>query len=211
MLEKYDLVIILGSQVKKRDNRYFLALHTELKARAAGIAYQKGIVKKFIISGGYNFGVRYDYSKILNNPDFSFEFFALARWEKSEAQIIAEFLHEEYKIPLQDMFLEELSATTEESVEILKILLKRKTFSFAKRIGVLTLLSHMERALLLFKNANLKVKPVFAEELLVLEEYGIDKICEFYSIPSDKEGEKIKKIEKLILKCKEVSQRFCLS
>jgi hypothetical protein len=27
-------------------------------------------------------------------PNFSFEAFALARWEKSEAQIIAEFLHE---------------------------------------------------------------------------------------------------------------------
>jgi hypothetical protein len=42
MLEEYDLAIVLGSQVKKWDNRYFLAPHTELKARAAGIAYQRG-------------------------------------------------------------------------------------------------------------------------------------------------------------------------
>ncbi|MCS7369459.1 MAG: YdcF family protein [archaeon GBS-70-058] len=210
-MEKYDLVIVLGSQVKKRDNRYFLAPHTELKARAAGIAYKRGIVKKFIISGGYNFGVRYDYSSILEKPNFSFEAFALARWEKSEAQIIAEFLHEEYKVPLQDMLLEELSATTEENVEFLKTLLKRQTFNFAKRIGVLTILSHMERALPLFKRANLDVKPLFAEELLILEKYGVDKICEFYSIPSDKEEEKIKKIEELISKCKEVSRQFYLT
>jgi len=209
ILENYDLVIVLGSQVKKQDNRYFLAHHTELKARAAGIAYQRGIVKKFIISGGYNFGVRYDYSRILENPNFSFEAFALARWEKSEAQIIAEFLHEEYKVPLQDMLLEELSSTTEENVEFLKILLKRQTFSFAKRIGVLTILSHMERALPLFKKANLNVKPLFAEELLVLEKYGISKICEYYSISADKEEEKMKRIEELISKCKEVSQQFC--
>jgi len=210
MLEEYDLAIVLGSQVKKWDNRYFLALHTELKARAAGIAYQMGVVKKFIISGGYNFGVRYDYSRILETPNFSFEAFALARWKKSEAQIIAEFLHEEYNVPLQDMLLEELSATTEENVEFLKILLKRQTFNFAKRIGVLTLLPHMERALPLFKKANLNVKPIFAEELLVLEKYGVDKICEYYSIPSDKEEEKMKRIEELISKCKEVSQRFYL-
>jgi uncharacterized SAM-binding protein YcdF (DUF218 family) len=107
------------------------------------------------------------------------------------------------------MLLEELSSTTEENVEFLKILLKRQTFNFAKRIGVLTLLHHMERALPLFKRANLNVKPIFAEELLVLEKYGIDKICEYYSIPSDKEAERMKRIEELISKCKELAQRFC--
>jgi hypothetical protein len=40
----------------------------------------------------------------------------------------------EYKVPLQDMLLEELSSTTEENVEFLKILLKRQTFNFAKRL-----------------------------------------------------------------------------
>jgi hypothetical protein len=53
------------------------------------------------------------------------------------------------------------------------------------------------------------VKPIFAEELLVLEKYGVDKICEFYSIPSDKEAERMKRIEELISKCKELAQRFC--
>jgi hypothetical protein len=53
------------------------------------------------------------------------------------------------------------------------------------------------------------VKPIFAEELLILEKYGIDKICEYYSIPSDNEAERMKRIEELISKCKELAQQFC--
>jgi hypothetical protein len=206
MLEKYDLVIVLGSQIRRQRGRYFLAPHTELKALAAGICWQKEITKKFIISGGYNFGVRYDDNKVLKTPDFSFEAFTHARRKKSEAQIIAEFLHEKFNVPLDAMLLEELSATTEESVEFLKILLKRSTFTFAKRIGVLSLLSHMKYALPLFRSANLNVEPLFAEELLVLEKFGVNKICEYYSIPLEKKG-RAKKIEELLSKCKAASKR----
>ena len=182
-----------------------MAPHTELKALAAGISWQKEMTKKFIISGGYNFGVRYNDNEILKIPDFSFEAFTRARRKKSEAQVIAEFLHERFNIPLNAMFLEELSATTAESVEFLKILLKRPTFTFAKRIGVLTLLPHMRCALPLFRNAHLNVEPLFAEELLVLEKFGVDKICEFYSIPVE-EKERAKKIEELLSECKALAK-----
>jgi hypothetical protein len=40
-LEKYDLVIVLGSQVKKEGNQYILASHTELKAKAAELLGKK--------------------------------------------------------------------------------------------------------------------------------------------------------------------------
>ena len=210
-MEIYDLVILLGSQVKKEGNQYTLAPHTELKARAAGIAWQKGITKRFIISGGYNFEIRYTDNEILKNPDFSFEAFARGRQKKSEAQVIAEFLQKEYGIPLEAMFLEELSTTTEENAEILKILLKRTTFEFAGtfmyelteintvRTAILTLLYHMERALPTFKETGLGVEPLFAEDLLALEgESGIEKVCQYYSVPKGGKQWPVDKIRELL-------------
>jgi len=198
-LERYDLVILLGSQVKKEGNQYTLALHTELKTRAAGIAWQREITKRFIISGGYNFEVRYTDNGILKKPDFSFKAFVRGRRKRSEAQIIAEFLQKEYGVPLEAIFLEELSATTKESAEILKILLKRPTFKFAKIIAILTLLYHMERALPIFKETGLKVKPLFAEDLLILEDKSwIKRICNYYSIPKEGKQWNVSEIRELL-------------
>lgn len=199
-MKRYDLVIILGSQVQKQVNQYTLALHTELKAQAAGIGWQKGIAEKFIISGGYNFWVRYDECQIFSNPDFSLKAFTLARREKSEAEVIRNYLIENYQIPEEAIFLEELSTTTEENAEILKILLRRPTFAFAERIAILTLLFHMERALSIFRKAGLKVEPLFAEDLLVLGgKSRVDKIFQYYS--SSKKGKQWNpgKIRELLL------------
>ncbi len=180
--ERYDLAIILGSQVKELKGQYVLAPHTELRARAAGIAHNKGIAKKLMISGGYNFWVRYDKNQILTKSDFSLKAFTLARREKSEAEVIRDFIRDNYGISEEVMFLEELSAYTEEQAEILKILLQRTTFSWAKKIAILTQLYHMKRALPAFQEIGLKVEPLFAEDLLVLENKSwIDKICEYYS------------------------------
>ncbi|KPV65475.1 MAG: hypothetical protein AOA65_0079 [Candidatus Bathyarchaeota archaeon BA1] len=185
-MERYDLVIVLGSQVKRQGNQYILAPHTELKAQAAGVAWQKGITERFLISGGYNFWVRYDGCQIFSNPHFSFKAFALARREKSGAEVIRDYLKENYEIPEEAMFLEELSATTEENAEIFKILLKRPTFAFADRIAILTLLYPMERVFPIFKEAGLKVEQLFAEDLLILEDKSwIDRICDYYSVPKE--------------------------
>jgi hypothetical protein len=207
-LEKYDLVILLGSQIKKirvfdksgffLDCKYSLAPHTNLKSEAAGIAWKKEIVEKFIISGGHNFNVRYNAEEI-KEPDFSFKAVTWGQREKSEAEVIAEFLGEKYGVPIEAMFLEELSATTEESAEILKILLKRTTFSFAKKIAILTLIYHMERALPAFRSAGLEVEPLFAEDLLALEgKSGIDKVCEYYSVPKGGKQWPVDKIRELL-------------
>jgi hypothetical protein len=181
-------VILLGSQIQKtveqEGNWYILAPHTKLKAQAAGIAWKKRIAGSFVISGGYNFNVRYSTTKILKEADFSLRAFTLGRQEKSEAEIIAKFLKKEYEVPVGLMFLEELSATTQENAEILKILLRRTTFNFAKRIAILTLIYHMERALPKFRESGLNVEPLFAEDLLALQgEHGVNKVCAYYSLP----------------------------
>jgi len=61
--------------MKSMPPEFTLAPHTELKARAAGIALQKRITNRFIVSGGYNFYLRYNETEILKTPDFSFEAF----------------------------------------------------------------------------------------------------------------------------------------
>ena len=197
-MEKYDLVIVLGAQIKKENNKYLLAPHTELRARAAAIAFHNGISKKFVISGGYNFLVRYNENQILSKPDFSFEAFAKGRAWRSEADLIKEYMRG-IDVPEEAMFLEELSATTEETAEILKILLRRSTFNFAKKIAILTLIYHMERALPVFKEAGLKVEPLFAEDLLALKgESGIDKVCNYYSVPKGGKQWPVDKIRELL-------------
>jgi uncharacterized SAM-binding protein YcdF (DUF218 family) len=206
--KNYDLVIVLGSQIKKEGKNYTLAPHTKLKAEAAGIAFKRGIVKRFIISGGYNLGVRYDEREILKNPDFSFESFARARLEKSEAQVIAEFLHKEYGVPIEAMYLEEISATTRENAEIVKIILSRKpTFGFVKTIGILTLIYHMEKALPIFKEVGLNVESIFAEDLLAMEgETGIKKVCEYYSILRSGKQWPVDKIKELLLEGRSIGE-----
>lgn len=157
---------MLGSQIKKRSKRYILAPHTKLKAIAAGLTWRIGITKKILISGGYNFWVRYNENQIFSKPNFSFEAFVKGREEKSEAEIIRNFLRQNFNIPNEAIFVEELSATTEESAAILKILLKRSTFSFVKKIGILTTHSHMRKALQAFESVGLKVEPLYAEEIV---------------------------------------------
>jgi len=185
-LEKYDVVVLPGSQVMRRAGHYALAPHTELKARAAGVAWAKGIGKRFIISGGYNWGVRYDDRQIFPKPDFSFEAFTRARrMGKSEAEIIRDFMREHCGIPEDTMLLEEVSATTEENAEFLGVILERPTFSEAKGIAILTLAHHMERALPAFR-AIMEVAPLLAEDLLTLQgPIWIDKICRYYESPKE--------------------------
>lgn len=197
-MERYDLVILLGSQVQKKDDEYSLAPHTKLKAEAAVIAFQKGITEKFIVSGGYNFWVRYNENQILPKADFSFEVFVHGRNEKSEAEVIRDFM-KNYGVPEEVMFLEELSSYTEEQAEILKILLGRSTFAGMKKKAILTLLYHMEKALPAHQKAGLEVEPLFAEDLLALEgEPGINKVCQYYSVPKGGRQWDTEKIRELL-------------
>ncbi|MFQ6049856.1 MAG: YdcF family protein [Candidatus Paceibacterales bacterium] len=197
-MEKYDLVILLGSQVLKQDNQYVLARHTQLKAQATVIASREGIAEKFIISGGGNFWVRYDENEILPKADFSFEAFVRGRNEKSEAEVIRDYM-KSHGVLEKAMFLEELSATTKENALIIKILLERTTFDFAKRVAILTLAYHMERALPVFQEAGLNIQPLFTEDVLALEgKPGVDKVCQYYSVPKGGKQWDTTKIEQLL-------------
>lgn len=193
------MVAVLGSQVTKQGDRYALATHTELKARAAGVAWARGIAKRFIISGGYNWGVRYDDEQILPKPDFSFEAFARARRHgKSEAEVIGDYMKERCDVPEDAMLLEESSATTEENAEFLGIILKRPTFAEAKTVAILTLLHHMAKALPVF-GTIMKVEPLFAEDLLTMDDHAwIDLICRYYGVPRDGKKWDVKKMRSLL-------------
>lgn len=190
-MEKYDVVIVLGAQVGVNEKGKMVpAFHAEMRARAAGIAYKKGLTKKLVLSGGYNFGVRYDLDlsvpifgtlKSDRKPDFSDEARQKARWYRSEASVIAELLKMEYGVPPETLILEEDSQYTKQNAQFCKAIIERCGW---KKIGLLTLLYHMERALKVFKEEGLKVEPLFAEDLLPLEDKSwIDRICKYYSVP----------------------------
>src|SRR3989344_7100486 len=174
MPHQFDLVCQLGSQVMYVDDQYKLATHTLMRTMASAIAYNKGIAPRLMVLGGSNFGVRYDDLAIFNEqhprqktPVFTFETFAASDYNrKSEAAAIKDFLVKEFYIPSDKVFAETLSATTDENAAFLAIILKRRPDPKSskgilgvdigsEKIGILTLLYHMERALPIFKKAGL--------------------------------------------------------
>lgn len=201
-MKKYDLIIVLLSRVERDKNgKYYPAQHTNLKLQATAIAYRKEITKKIMLSGGYNFWVRYDYENILKKADFSFEAFTHGQEEKSEAKVGQEFL-KKHGVPTNAIFLEETSATSEENAEIANIILKRTTFNFVEQLGILTLAYHMERAFPIFQKIlqenKFTIEPLFAEDLLAFEENGIEKIGQYYSVPKGGKQWPVEKIRKLL-------------
>ncbi|OGZ69702.1 MAG: hypothetical protein A3D44_00475 [Candidatus Staskawiczbacteria bacterium RIFCSPHIGHO2_02_FULL_42_22] len=217
MKKQYDLVIQLGSQVMCKEElidmdgtritTYFLAPHTRMRTDASAIVIRKGIAPRLMISGGSNFGVRYDDKKIFNaehptqnKAAFTFEAFADADYHrKSEAAVIKDMLVKELGVPSTKVFAETLSATTEENAEFVKIMLKRRPmFTGNEKLAILTLLYHMSDsivkapegdkrkpgALAVFRSAGLNVDPLFAEN--VLADSGsreIERVCEYYKTP----------------------------
>ncbi|MCD5396542.1 MAG: YdcF family protein [Candidatus Pacebacteria bacterium] len=182
-MESLDGLIVLGSQVfRKEDGTYGFPLFTEMRARAAGIAYQQRVSKLLILTGGHNFGIRYSLDgQILKKRSF---FNPIAHLEAkrypSEAQVIADFLIKEYKVPESHIILEEKSRTTRQNAQNVKKIIQKKKL---KDLGLLTQLYHMRRAWQEFKKVDLKVMLVFAEDLLVLEDKAwIEKIYEYYSV-----------------------------
>lgn len=203
-MKQYDLVIQLGSQVMFRDRRlslleeeelvrtkqlvagYELATHTEMRTRASAVVIKKGVASRLLISGGSNFGVRYNERELLKPPIFTFDTFADSDYKyKSEAAVIKTFLVEKYGIESNKILAESLSSTTEENAEFVKIILRRRPmFTGTEKIAILTLLYHMERALPVFHKAGLDVEPLFAENVLADNDAKeIDRICTYYSTP----------------------------
>jgi len=212
MNQRFDVVVQLGSQVNYSacgNGDYDLAPHTYMRTEASALVLMKGIAPRLIISGGSNFGVRYDDSKILAQPVFTFEAFAKADFKrKSEATVIKDYLVNEYGADPNKIFAETLSATTEENAEFLKIILRRRPmFTGQEKIGLLTLLYHMEKALPIFQKAGLNVEPLFAENILAeFHIKGIEEICQYYSSPKGGKQYEINHIHELLKEDKSLAE-----
>lgn len=210
-MQKHDVVILLGGQVKKVDGNYIPAPHTEMRAHAGATLLLEGATNRLVIAGGKNWGIRYDETHVFlppEKPDFSYEAYAMARHlGPSEAQVIAEFIdsHTERAFTA-NMLLEELSATTEENAAFVGVMLNRMpAFTGVKSVGILTQIYHMADgrasstgqapkpgALHIFRTimqntapSGISVGPIFVENVLADHnpERWIPTICEYYSAP----------------------------
>lgn len=197
-MKSYDLVVQLGSQVKYSPaTGYELAPHTEMRTIASAFVIREGIAENLVISGGSNFGVRYNDREIKKPADFTFAALADANLlRKSEAEVIKDFLVYEYGVASGRIFTETLSSTTEENAEFLKILLRRRpAFTGKEKIGLLTHLYHMEKALPVFEKAGLNVEPLFVEKVLAWSDVSwINTICDYYGLPRGGRQHSVEKI-----------------
>jgi len=169
-IPKVDLLIVLGSQLKYIVGRATVGpAHTHLKVMAAKKHYQMNSCP-IIISGGYNFGVRYTAEEILDPPNFSFEALAKARSLPSEAETMKKCLIND-GVPAEKILLEESSTTTLEQSKLCGIILARTTFSQMKTVGILTLGKHMKISMPLFEKElsaiGKEAVPIYAEDVLI--------------------------------------------
>lgn len=208
-MNRYDIVIQLGSQVQYVDGQYQLAPHTLMRTEASAVVLRNGIAPRLIISGGSNFGVHYNDEGILKPPVFSFEAFADADFQrKSEATSIKGVLVNEFGLPSTHIFAETLSSTTEENAEFVKVILKRRPmFTGNEKIAILTLLYHMQKALPVFQGAGLNVEPLFAENVLADSDSSqIERVCQYYSTPRGGKQYPVDHIRQLLIESKSLAE-----
>lgn len=208
-MQRYDLVIQLGSQVQYVNGQYQLAPHTRMRTEASAVILKNGITSRLMISGGSNFGVRYNDTDILKPPVFTFEAFADADFvHKSEAAAIKDVHVNEFGLASPLIFAETLSSTTEEKAEFVKIMLRRRPmFTYNESLAILTLLYHMEKALPVFLGAGLNVEPLFAENVLVSHDpTQIDRICQYYAIPKGGKQYPVDRLRQLLTEGKSLSE-----
>lgn len=201
---RYDLVITLGSQIKHDGGHpriYSLAEHTAMKAEAAAHALTAGLTERMVVSGGFNFGVRYDAQSIMDEADYSFRAFARARrLGISEAKAMSDVMIEDFNADFNMMILEESSGTTFENTRFVAAMLQRTpAFAEVKKIGVIAMLYHMKRALSDFQSVGIDAVPLFPEQLLVLKDPAkIEDICTYYSVPRAKKQWDVDRIRELL-------------
>jgi len=213
---KFDVVCQLGSQVMYETSKYKLAPHTRMRTAASAIVLKTAIAPRLMVLGGSNFGIRYDDNLTFNNQHpkqknavFTFEAFANSDYNrKSEAAVIKDVLVGEFDIPSSQVVAETVSATTEENVAFLAIMLKRRPmFTGNEKIGILTLLYHMERAFPIFQKAGLNVAPIFAENVLCKHDpTWFNKICEYYSTPKGGKQYDVARIRRLLIEDKSLEE-----
>jgi len=144
-------------------------------------------MRRFILSGGYNIGVRYEIvnNTLITTPDFSFENFGRAHDYISEAGIMRSSLQTVYNLSSSSLVLDELSATTDENARAVAFFLLRSNFLNSGptptplRIGILSNLFHLPKALHSFKTqlniffggkVQIFLYPLPAEDYCILDE-----------------------------------------
>ncbi len=188
-MQKLNCLIVVGSRIGLNEqNQMVCAKHTEMKAHAAGIAWQEKLTEKFLFTGGHCIGVRY--ARDLSVPTFgspestlqanySETAKMLAHWHRSEASVMAELVRKDYAVPPYAIVLEEDSETTAQNAEFCRDII---CGMFGEKpdgisVGILSLLYHMQRAMQEFCTAfasiaNLEnIQPVFAEEILAMSDF----------------------------------------
>ena len=223
-MRQLDVIVVLGSRIGLRNGIVAPARHTLWKIKASSVAYHRRFGKKLILSGGYNMTVRYDCdlnAPAFNSgpgskmPDFSETARRQARLYRSEASVMAECLIRDFSVLPEDIILEEESATTaenaRESLKVVNRLFYGRNGSSADifNVGVIALLYHMPRAFVSFlselmkigadTNERIKIIPLFAEDLLMLEDTRwLDAICHYYREPRGKEKWDTKLIRQIL-------------
>lgn len=190
-----------------------------MRGAAAGIAYQQNIVKKFVITGGHNFFVRYALDPsvpvygTVKDPQRQKElkkkgYKAKADYRKhtkekakqypSEAEALAQFLNNKYNVSLKQIVLEKKARNTEENAVYCRSLLQEKNW-LDKSIALLTHLYHMERAIEHFQKTGVKVEPLYVEDILgKVDPVWIERICKYYSSPKGGKEYNVEKMKKLL-------------
>jgi len=183
-LRSHEAVIVLGGQiVRKQDRSIGMAPHTEMRARAAGLACKSGVTSRLIISGGHSVGVRYSLkdNTVFSEPNYSLLALISARLYPSEAKVVADFVHMNYRVQRSSMVLEEKSVNTEQNARNCARIVEKLSLT---KTALLTSLYHMEKALACFMEEDLNLEPLYAEDLLILEDRTwILKVAEYYSHP----------------------------
>lgn len=178
-IEQLDCIIVLGGLIyQKVDGSFEPSPERASRPIAAAQIYKKNPKLKFVVSGGYNIGLRYTLNgDLISQVDFDLKRFAQARQiGPSEASVFRNIMVN-YGVPSDAVYLEEMSATTIENARFCYAIFSRTNFiskdTNRLKIGILTNSDHIERAMAIFKkefsNLNLDLTPIAAEDCISSE------------------------------------------
>lgn len=210
-----DVAFILGGQIISSpagsstivpafhvQSRIEAAAMYRLHAASAAQPSPSSSLPRFIVSGGYNVGVRYELNKntVFTNANFSFEAFAVARTlGPSEGTIMKGVLCSNFSVPSSAVLVEETSATTDENAEFGGLILSRYGLGVPVSsddtktmfVGVISNLFHLPRAVPTFVsrfegiNFNATLTPLYAEDWCCLNT-AVDwpeLMRDYYTVP----------------------------
>jgi uncharacterized SAM-binding protein YcdF (DUF218 family) len=173
-IENLDCVVVLGGVIyQKADGSFEPSPKRASRPIAAAEIYKKNTKLNFVVSGGYNIGLRYTLAgELIPQVDFDLKNFSQARQiGPSEASVFRHVMVD-HGIPSDAIYLEEMSATTIENARFCYAIFSRTNFISKNtnrlKIGILTNNDHLERAMAIFNkefaNLNLDLTPIAAED-----------------------------------------------